>query len=125
MKLFPLNLTKTTDELKKLIEEHPDYSIVVLTGENANSGDYVWMYCNSIYFGIEEILDCETPYESEIVCTDRDDFDERLEEWLWDELVGNEKQPRITEGEFQEKLKAEKAKYEPYWKKVIAIWADN
>lgn len=125
MKMFPLNLTKSTEELKKLIEEHPDYPIVVLAGDEANSGDYSYMYCSSISFGTEEILDCETPYDSEIVCTDRDEFDERFEEWLWDELGGNDKPPKITEDEFQENLKAEKAKYEPYWKKVIAIWADN
>lgn len=56
-KVFPLELTKSTEELKKLIAEHPDYPIVVLAGECANSGDFAWMYCASISFGIEEILD--------------------------------------------------------------------
>ena len=32
-KVFPLELTKSTEELKKLIAEHPDYPIVVLAGE--------------------------------------------------------------------------------------------
>ena len=31
----------------------------------------------------------------------------------------------MTEEEFQERLKAELAKFEPYWKKVIAIYASN
>lgn len=39
-KVFPLELTKSTEELKKLIAEHPDYPIVVLAGECANSGDF-------------------------------------------------------------------------------------
>lgn len=124
-KVFPLDLTKSTEELKKLITEHPDYPIVVLAGEYANAGDYAWMYCNSISFSVEEILDCETPYESETVCTDRDDFYDRLEEWLWDEMEDNDITPQITEEEFLEALKKEEEKYEPYWKKVIAIYADN
>lgn len=125
-KVFPLELTKSTEELKKLIAEHPDYPIVVLAGECANSGDFAWMYCASISFGIEEILDCETPYENEVVCTNRDEFTERLEEWLWDEMGGNDIPPSsITEEEFQKAMKEEQERYAPYWKKVIAIYADN
>lgn len=125
-KIFPLELTKPTDELKKMIEQYPDYPIVVLAGEVANTGDYGWMFCSSISFEVEEILDCETPYNNDdIVCTDRDKFNEELEEWLWDELGGNDNPPKITEDEFQEALKQERARYEPYWKKVIAIYADN
>lgn len=75
-KVFPLELTKSTEELKKLIAEHPDYPIVVLAGECANSGDFAWMYCASISFGIEEILDCETPYEN-CVCSSCDMWNKR------------------------------------------------
>lgn len=32
MKLFPLELAKNTDELKKLISENPELPIVVLAG---------------------------------------------------------------------------------------------
>lgn len=124
-KLFSLNLIKPTDELKKLISEHPDYPIVVLAGEYANGEDYRYMYCSSISFGLEEILDCETPFPSDVVFADRDDFEERLEEWLWDELGGFDNPNQITEEKFQEALKKEKEKYESFWKKVIAIYADN
>lgn len=127
-KVFSFNLAKQTDELKKLITEHPDYPIVVLAGEEANGGDYSWMYCSDISFGVSEILDCETPYDNEYVCCDREEFDERLEDWLWDEMryedgAGDGVGP--SEEEFQAKLKEEKEKYEPYWKKVIVIYASN
>ena len=126
--IFPLNLTTSSEELKCLITENPDLPIVVLAGEDANNGDYTWMYCSYISFGIEEILDCECPYYGEVVCTDRDDFEERLEEWLWDKMCyedfnGDGVEP--SEEEFQTQLKKEILKYEPYWKKVIAIFADN
>jgi len=125
-KIFPLELTKPTDELKKMIEQYPDYPIVVLAGEVANTGDYGWMFCSSISFEVEEILDCETPYNNDcIVCNDRNEFNENLKEWLWNELGGNDKRHQITEEEFQKIFAEEKAKYEPYWKKVIAIYADN
>ena len=51
-KLDRLYITKKTDELKKLIAEHPDYPIVVLAGDEANDGDYSWMYCSSISFEV-------------------------------------------------------------------------
>lgn len=126
--IYPLDLTQSTEELKKLISENPDLPIVVLAGEEANTGDYFWMYCSWVSFSVTEILDCETPYNKEIVCTDRDDFKECLEEWLWDKMCyedsnGDGVEPK--EAEFQAKLKEEIAKYEPYWKKVIAIEATN
>lgn len=125
---FPLDLAKNTDELKKLIAEHPDYPIVVLASEEANTGDYSWSYCSDICFSVGEILDCECPYDEEFVCTDRDEFDERFEEWLWDQMcyedcAGDGVEP--SEDEFQAKLKEEKEKYEPFWKKVICITVDS
>lgn len=108
-------------ELRKLMAEHPDYPICVLAGENANCGDYGWEYCSDISFGLGEILDCDQPVNEDIVFSDRDDFNDRLEEWLWDVL----NQPDIKEEQFQKALKEEKAKYEPYWKKCIFIYADN
>ena len=128
LKLFPLNLTKGTDELKRLIADHPDYPIVVLAGEEANGGDYNWMYCSYVKFAETEILDCECPYENEVVCTDREEFAERFEEWLWDEMCyddGSGDGVEPSEAEFQERLKVELAKFEPCWKKVIAIYASN
>ena len=124
MKIFPLDLTTKSDELKKLIEENPDLPIVVLVGEYANDGTYSSMYCTDVCFRIEEILDCEVPY-MEYVETDRINFEEQIEEWLWDEMGGNDRDTKLSEVVFEEALKETKAKYEPYWKKVITIYADN
>ena len=123
-KMFPLNLTKDTTELKRLIAENPDLPIVVLVGEEANGGDYSWMYCDRVTFRVEEMLDAEAPYQEEVE-TDRTNFEEQMEEWLWDKMGGNDRDSKLTEEEFQTALTEEKAKYEPYWKKVIAIFATN
>jgi hypothetical protein len=128
LKPFSFELAKQTNELKKLIAEHPDYPIVVLAGDESNWGDYSWMYCSNISFSLCEILECEAPFETEFVCTDREDFEERFEEWLWDEMchddvAGDGVEP--SEEEFQKRLKIELAKFEPYWTKVIAIYATN
>ena len=81
--------------------------------------------CSDVRFGVGEILDCDQPVNDEIIFSDRDDFEERLEERLWDELG----QPDIEEPEiqkkFQKRLAEEKAKYEPHWKRCIVIYADN
>lgn len=124
MKLFPLDLATNTDKLKELISANPDLPIVVLAGEYANSGDYTSTYCSHVGFYIEEILDCEVPY-MEYIETDRISFEEQIEEWLWDNMGGNDTNSTLSEELFQETLKEVKEEFEPYWKKVIAIYADN
>lgn len=114
-----------TEELKRLIAEHPDYPITVIAGEEANNGDYCWMYCTQVTVGIEEILDCNTEYwTSEYVCTDRDDFEDEACDMIWDGL-----QEELGRKPTDEEVKAEwlnvKEAHEPYWKKCIAIKAWN
>ena len=123
MKMFPLDLATKTDELKKLIAENPDLPIVVLAGTDATDGEQA-MFCSDIRFRIDEILDCEVPY-TEYVEIDRISFEEQIEEWLWDEMGGNDKDTKLSEAVFEDALKETKAKYEPYWKKVITSYADN
>lgn len=121
------DVTKNTDDLKKLIAEHPDYPIVVLAGEQASAGDwYYWTFCSDIRFDVGEILTVQAPYNDELICTDRDEFEEEFEEWLWDAIDqdGSGRKPP-SEEEFQQILKKELAKYDPYWKDVIMIHADN
>lgn len=123
MKLFPLDLTTKTDELKRLISANPDLPIVVIAGTEATDGEQYW-FCSSVKFLIEEILDCEVPY-MEYVETDRNNFEEQIEEWLWDEMGGNDKDSKLSEAVFEDALKETKAKYEPYWKNAIVIMANN
>lgn len=124
MKLFPLDLTTNTDKLKELIKVNPDLPIVVMAGEDANCSGYSSTYCSDVLFLIEEILDCEVPY-MEYVETDRINFEEEIEEWLWDEMGGNDKDSTLSEAVFEDALKEVKEQYEPYWKTAIVIMADN
>lgn len=118
----PLNMfTKQTDELKQLINEHPDYPIVVLCNNEVCGDDsYCWWYAPDLRFSIGEMLDCEQDIYDERVYADRDDFEEDLTNRLADSGDYDE----ITDEEFDTIVKAELAKYEPYWKKVIRIMAD-
>ena len=108
-------------ELRKFITENPDLPIVVLAGEYAWSGEYGYEYCTNVTCGIEEILDCKTPFNKETVFTDQGYFEEQLSDYLA-ELPGFSD---LTDEEFDGRLQEEIAKYNPYWKKVIAIYADN
>ena len=119
----PLNMfTKQTDELKQLISEHPDYPIVVLCSYEVCCDDcsYNWRYAPDLRFSIGEILDCEQDVDDEKVYVDRDEFEEDLTNILAD----SGDYDGITDEEFDAIVKAELAKYEPYWKKVIQIMAD-
>lgn len=118
-KFHEYSLSKKTDELKKLIAENPDLPIVVLAGEEANSGDYSWMFCSSISFALDEILDCDYLDYGDYVFTDRD----RLEEVIADRLA--EEYPEMGDVEFEAAVAEKVKEFEPFWKKVIAIYATN
>lgn len=119
--IHPLCLSKSSDELKQLIAEYPDLPIVVLVGRYAALDDYGYTYCTQIHFSIEEILDCTLPFGDDYVYNDRDDFENALSDYLAD----CEEYENLSDEEFQTLLDKELSKYEPYWKKVIAITGDN
>ena len=112
-------LSQTTDELKRLIAENPDLPIVVLASEDANDGDHNWMFCSKISFSIDEILDCDYADYGDTVFTDR----ERLEEKISDDLYEDFKD--APEAEYDAAVAKRLAELEPFWKKVITIWASN
>lgn len=118
-KFAELGITKQSDELKKLILENPDLPIVVLVSDDATSGNYCWTYCSSIHSRIEEILDCDYYRHDDTVFTDRDDLKEQIEDNLYDEYCDK------TEEEYTEAINKKMEELEPYWKKVIAIFAGN
>lgn len=113
------SLVQDSSELRKLIQENPDLPIVVLAGEEANGGYWGWMYCSSVSFCVDEILDCDFCDYDDTVFNDRD----RLEEYIGD-ILYNEYYNKSDE-EYEAAIKNKLAELEPYWKKVIAIYADN
>ena len=110
------SLAQQTDELKRLITEHPDYQIVVLAGEEANGGDYTWMCCSDVRFATGEILDTDYYDYNDAIITDRERLEEIIEDRLYDELKGDE---------LDKAVKDKMAELEPYWKNVIFIYASN
>jgi len=116
-----LNLSKSSDKLKQLIAENPDLPIVVLVGQYAALDDYGYTYCTKIHFSVDEILDCTLPFSDDYVYNDRDDFKDALLNYL----AECEEYENLSDEEFQTLLIKELSKYEPYWKKVIAITGDN
>jgi hypothetical protein len=113
------SLTHSSDELKKLIFENPDLPIVVLAGEEASGYDYYWTYCSSVSCHISEILDCDYYDYDDIIFTDRDRLEEKIEDDLYDDYHDK------SEEEYDSAVKRKLAELEPYWKKVIAIYATN
>ena len=113
------SLTKNSDELKKLILENPDLPIVVLADENSSCEYWGWTYCSSISFSIGEILDCDYYDYDDTVFTDRERLEEYIEDMLYDEYCDK------PEEEYEAAIKDKLAELEPYWTKVIAIYASN
>ena len=117
----PLNMfAEQTDELKKLIREHPDYPIVVVCNSDVVADENGWWYAPEISFKTGVILDCEQDINDEKVYIDEDDFEEDIRYMLED----REDLEDVSDEEFDRAVEEEMKKYEPYWKKVIAIYAD-
>lgn len=112
-------LTQKTDELRKLILENPDLPIVILANEDSVCDYFGWTFCSSISFHIDEILDCDYYDYDDMVITDRGRLEEVIEDRLYDEYCDK------SEEEYEEAIKNKLAELEPYWKKVIAIYATN
>lgn len=111
-----------TDELKKLIAEHPNLPIVVIVSSDVVADDdYAWWYAPDIRFTMGEILDCEQDINDEKTYTDRDDFEEDVRYCIEndDDLMES-----ITDEEYEKEVKRILDEYEPYWKDVIQIRAD-
>lgn len=117
-----------TTELRKMVLEHPDYPICVLVSEEANNGEYSWVYASDITFAVGEILDKQQPFNQEMIYSDKDSFEEDFEEWLWEDLQTRLEEEgsdcELDEDTFQLVLKRELEQYEPYWKDCIIIRAD-
>jgi hypothetical protein len=112
------SLTKSSDELKRLILENPDLPIVVLADEDSNCGDWRWTYCSRISFHIDEILDCDYYDYDDVVFTDRERLEEKITDDLYDDYHMNAE-------EWDKAVNRKMEELEPYWKKVIAIYASN
>jgi hypothetical protein len=120
----PLNrFYKQTDELKKLIEEHPDYPIIVLVDSEVVADDYCsYWYAPSLSFSVGEILDCDQDINDERTFTDRDDFREEVSYRVFecdDEF--DTKYSNMPDEEFEKLVDEFVAKYDEYWKPVIII----
>ena len=112
-------LGKESDELKKLILENPELPIVVLAGEGSWDGDHCWTFCSSISFHIDEILDCDFLDDRDCVFTDRDFLKEHITDNLYAEYSDG------PEEEYEAAIERKLQELEPYWTKMIAIYATN
>ena len=122
MKYKPLNMfLGQTDELKRLIAEHPDYPIVVICASDVVSDNEGWWYAPNLSYSRGEILDCEQDINDEKTYADRDDFEKDVQDYI----ESNDGMCNaMTDEEFDRAVKEKVKEYEPYWKNVIIIWAD-
>jgi hypothetical protein len=120
--MMSYNIIHDSAELRKLVAENPDLPIAILVGEDAASDDYAYTYCSEVSVHIDEILDCEPPFDNDgYIITDRDEFMDRLQEWMED----RDEYINLTDEQFDAALNAKCDEYEPYWKKCICIRATN
>ena len=106
------------DNLRKLILDNPSLPLLVFAGEDANcGGDYSYMSCSRVNARIGEFLDCTQTVNDERVYTNRDDFQEDMENRDY-EFDGSEQ-------EVEQYIENKMLEYEPYWKPCIILYVDN
>lgn len=111
-------ILSSAQELRQLVIDNPDLPLLVFAGEEANcGGDYSLMSCSSVRAYIGEFLDCCQTVNDCKCYTDRDDFQEDLENLHYD-FDG-------SDDEFEIFIENQLLEYEPYWKKCIILSVDN
>lgn len=113
----PTRLLHSADDLRQLILDHPDLPLIVFASDDANSGDYSYMSCGTVHAEVGEFLDCMQDVDDEYCFTDREDFEEKIVNSLYD-FDGSEQ-------ELEDEVKRRAAEYEPYWKPCIIVNVGN
>lgn len=111
----------SADELKQLIAENPDLPIVVFAGDNANTGDYGFMSCSHVRAQEGEFLDCQQKIDACKCYTDRDDFEDDVEDFL----AGEEQYRHLPIDEFNYLVERTVNEYDDFWKPCILLHVDN
>lgn len=114
----PCGLLHDCHELRKLILENPGLPLLIFAGEDCNSGDYSYMSCSTVSASVGEFLDFQQTVNDERCYTDRDEFQEDLEDKLYQTFDGSDK-------EFEEYAEEILCEYDPYWKPCIIVYVDN
>lgn len=116
-----LEISKSSDELKRLIAENPDLPILVACDNDLFCDYYASTIAPSISFYVGEFLDCDQEVNEERVYFDRDEFLEELSYKLEDFPEFED----LTQEEFDKAVEAEFDKYSSYWQKAIIINAST
>ena len=118
-----LDLLHSTDMLRKLILDHPDWPLLVQVDGDSHDDQFMSTVCTNVTAEEGEILDLQpSPFGSyDHICTDRDDLEERARAWFED----GDGFKKLSDEEFDKAVKAEVAKYDPYWRKCIIVHATN
>lgn len=112
-------LLHATDELRQLVIDNPELPLLVFSGEDVGGTDYSYTSCSYCSAQKGEFLDCWQTVDDECCFTSRDEFWEAMANRLEDDSEG------LTDKEFDAKVDAEVAEYDPYWMPCIILYVNN
>ena len=110
--------------LKEIIRDNPRLPLVYLASDEANTGDYSFMFCQTVCVEIGEILNCWQKFDEEKIYTDREDFRERVEDAViseYEDLKVDGPSNEWLNGIVDQIIES----YEPYWQKCILVYVGN
>lgn len=113
----PTGLLHLTEELRQLVIDNPSFPILVFAGDECNFGEWTYMSCSCAKACKGEFLDCEQEINNEKCYTDKNDFQEDLENKYCD-FDGSDQ-------EFEKFIEDKMMEYEPYWKPCIILYVNN
>ena len=114
----PTQLLHSTDDLRKLIMEHPDYPLLVLSRYNSNVRPFVYMPCGSISVKLGEFLDCKQDVDDKHCFTSRSEFEDSIFYSMYRKFDGSEQELEL---EIERKV----MEFDSYWKPCIIVKVDN
>lgn len=114
----PASLLHASDELRALIQKHPELPLMILAGESSNDGEFGYTICERVHAEVGEYLDCYQGFGEDRVYTDRKELEEDLADLI-------DYEPGRSDAEFDALLKARLEEFAPYWRPCILLYANN
>ena len=117
------DLIHETEKLRKLLIENPECPLLILAGEDANSGDYSYMVCTDISCEKKSVLildnDAPDPPNDELIYVGEDELEDDIADQVYDDM------PEASDEDQDAEIKKRMTMFEPYWKECIVVYASN
>jgi len=112
-----MKITHDSGKLREMLNSHKDWPVVILVDSDV-AWDDCWVWLAGGYSCEEgEVLDCEQDINPEHTYTDRSEFEEDVEDYVYTKT-----EKKLYDEELNAEVDRICKQYEPCWKKAVIVY---